>query len=181
MVEAVPVVRSWGTHTYCYYVIQVAERDHFRRHLRKKGLAQTSTILFPFIVQPACIRYGFRSLPLPVTEAVAARILSLPMYPELTEQQRTSCRWRSVKRALLWQASSDKEYFKSRKGKNYELTDLRFGVIGWGYWGPKIARNLDGTPQAELTMVADLDARRLASACSAASPGYRNDDRKWKT
>jgi len=21
------------------------------------------------------------------------------------------------------------------------ITDLRFGVIGWGYWGPKIARN----------------------------------------
>lgn len=41
--------------------------------------------------------------------------------------------------------------------------DLRFGVIGWGYWGPKIARNLDGLPHAGVTMVADLDARRLLS------------------
>src|SRR6266581_4619519 len=40
--------------------------------------------------------------------------------------------------------------------------DLSFGVIGWGYWGPKIARNLDSLPQAKVTMVADLDARRLA-------------------
>ena len=23
------------------------------------------------------------------------------------------------------------------------MEDLRFGVIGWGYWGPKIARNLE--------------------------------------
>ncbi|BCL83367.1 oxidoreductase [Ktedonobacteria bacterium brp13] len=42
-------------------------------------------------------------------------------------------------------------------------TDLRFGVIGWGYWGPKIARNLDGLSNASVVMVADLDQRRLAS------------------
>ncbi len=43
------------------------------------------------------------------------------------------------------------------------MTDLRFGVVGWGYWGPKIARNLDGLPQASVSWVADLDERRLAS------------------
>lgn len=42
-------------------------------------------------------------------------------------------------------------------------TTLRFGIIGWGYWGPKIARNLDGLPQAKVTMVADTDNRRLSS------------------
>ena len=41
--------------------------------------------------------------------------------------------------------------------------DLRFGVIGWGYWGPKIARNLDALPQAMVSMVADTDAHRLVS------------------
>ncbi len=40
---------------------------------------------------------------------------------------------------------------------------LRFGVIGWGYWGPKLARNLDSLPDAMLAMVADKDAYRLAS------------------
>jgi len=44
-----------------------------------------------------------------------------------------------------------------------DMTDLRFGVIGWGYWGPKIARNLDGLPHAMVTMVADTDVKRLAS------------------
>lgn len=43
------------------------------------------------------------------------------------------------------------------------MKDLRFGVIGWGYWGPKIARNLDGLPHAMVTMVADLDVNRLAT------------------
>ena len=42
------------------------------------------------------------------------------------------------------------------------VKDLRFGVIGWGYWGPKIARNLDSLPHATVAMVADTDAHRLA-------------------
>src|SRR6266705_5013360 len=48
-------------------------------------------------------------------------------------------------------------------GDIMEPTDLCFGVIGWGYWGPKIARNLDSLPHAMVTMVADADLYRLAS------------------
>ena len=39
--------------------------------------------------------------------------------------------------------------------------ELRFGVIGWGYWGPKIARNLDSLANASVSMVADTDDHRL--------------------
>lgn len=45
----------------------------------------------------------------------------------------------------------------------YIKSTLRFGIIGWGYWGPKIARNLDSLPHAAVTMVADSDAHRLSS------------------
>ena len=50
------------------------------------------------------------------------------------------------------------------------MRNLRFGVIGWGYWGPKVARNLESLPNATVSMVADMDARRLASA-GASQPG----------
>lgn len=43
------------------------------------------------------------------------------------------------------------------------MTDLRIGVIGWGYWGPKIARNLDALEDVTVAMVADQDAHRLTS------------------
>ncbi len=43
------------------------------------------------------------------------------------------------------------------------MKDLRFGVIGWGYWGPKIARNLDALPHATVARVADVNALRLAT------------------
>ena len=50
-----------------------------------------------------------------------------------------------------------------RLEKIMQLEDLRFGVVGWGYWGPKIARNLDTLPHASVAMIADQDIHRLAS------------------
>jgi predicted dehydrogenase len=47
------------------------------------------------------------------------------------------------------------------KGEHMNTKELSFAVIGWGYWGPKIARNLESLPHASVTMIADLDARRL--------------------
>lgn len=44
-----------------------------------------------------------------------------------------------------------------------QMPKLRFGIIGWGYWGPKIARNLETLPDASVTIVADADKNRLAS------------------
>ena len=47
--------------------------------------------------------------------------------------------------------------------KSVNTKELHFGVLGWGYWGPKIARNLNTLPHATVSMVADTDSHRLAS------------------
>jgi predicted dehydrogenase len=39
---------------------------------------------------------------------------------------------------------------------------MRVGVIGCGYWGPKLVRNLHDMPDVELALVADLRQDRLA-------------------
>ncbi|HEX2348066.1 MAG TPA: Gfo/Idh/MocA family oxidoreductase [Ktedonobacterales bacterium] len=39
---------------------------------------------------------------------------------------------------------------------------LRFGLIGWGYWGPKIARNISSMRHADLTFICDMDENRIA-------------------
>lgn len=44
------------------------------------------------------------------------------------------------------------------------MQQLRFGLIGLGYWGPKLARNLESLPQATLEIVADLSSLSLAKA-----------------
>jgi len=42
---------------------------------------------------------------------------------------------------------------------------VRIGVVGLGYWGPNIARNVAESPRAELSWVCDMnpEALRLAS------------------
>jgi len=87
IVEVVPLVRSWATHVYYVYVVQVRERDQFRRMLEQAGIATGIHYPTPIHLQPACSQYGYTQGSLPVTEAVTARIISLPMYPELTTDQ----------------------------------------------------------------------------------------------
>ncbi len=52
------------------------------------------------------------------------------------------------------------------------MQQLRFGLIGLGYWGPKLARNLESLPQASLEIVADLNLLALRKA---------KDERPWIT
>jgi dTDP-4-amino-4,6-dideoxygalactose transaminase len=87
VVDAVPVEKLWGTHVYCYYVIQVPNREQFRQALEQEGIQTNIHYPTPIHLQPACARYGYQRGMLPVTEEVAPRIVSLPMYPELTEEQ----------------------------------------------------------------------------------------------
>src|SRR5688572_30502885 len=49
---------------------------------------------------------------------------------------------------------------------------LRIGLIGYGYWGPNLLRNMAASAGARPVMVADMDQRRLDKA-KAAYPAIR--------
>jgi len=49
---------------------------------------------------------------------------------------------------------------------------IRVGVIGYGYWGPNLARNFQGCPATALTAIADPQPERLADAARR-FPGVR--------
>lgn len=51
---------------------------------------------------------------------------------------------------------------------------LAFGVIGYGYWGPHLVRNLNALPHSTVRYIADLDASRLAQAAAAYARGGDN-------
>jgi dTDP-4-amino-4,6-dideoxygalactose transaminase len=87
VVKAVPVTRSWAEHVFYAYVIQVQERDRFRQILEQEGIATGIHYPIPLHLQPACSHYGVKQGALPITEAVAHHIVSLPMYPELQPEQ----------------------------------------------------------------------------------------------
>ncbi len=75
------------THVYHLYVIQHPHRDALMTHLREQGVSAGLHYPTPVHLQPC---YEFLKVPrgsLPVTESLASRVISLPMYPELTREQ----------------------------------------------------------------------------------------------
>jgi len=82
-----PPTRPDVTHVYHLYVVRSARRDELQQHLRANGIAALVHYPKPVHLQPA---YHGR-LPgcdhLPETERAAQEILSLPIYPELSEPE----------------------------------------------------------------------------------------------
>lgn len=76
-----------GHHVYHLYVIQTDERDRLQDRLKERGVASGIHYPVPLHVQPAYAHLGYQKGQFPVAEALADRILSLPMYPELAEEQ----------------------------------------------------------------------------------------------
>ena len=74
-------------HVWHLYVIQVARRDHVIRALNENGVQAGIHYPVPVHLQPAFRKYGYASGDLPVTEAAADQILSLPIYPHITAEQ----------------------------------------------------------------------------------------------
>lgn len=76
-----PVVRSSAGHAQHLYVVQHAERDRLRAHLSALGI--DTLIHYPYLLHQLEFLRRSSQPALPVAEKVAARILSLPLYPEL--------------------------------------------------------------------------------------------------
>jgi len=69
------------------YVIRTEQRDALKEHLDSKGINVGIHYPVPIHLQPAYQDLGHKRGDFPVTEAYAGRILSLPMYAELSDQE----------------------------------------------------------------------------------------------
>ena len=70
---------------YHLYVIRAAARDALAAHLRGRNIGTGVHYPVPIHRQPAYARLGYGPGSLPASEAAAAEVLSLPMYPDLPE------------------------------------------------------------------------------------------------
>jgi dTDP-4-amino-4,6-dideoxygalactose transaminase len=68
-------------------VISTPARDALRAHLERRGIQTGIHYPVPCHLQQACAPYAPAAGALPVTEAVAGQILSLPMFPELRDEE----------------------------------------------------------------------------------------------
>ncbi len=74
-------------HVYHLYVIATPCRDALQAFLRACGIGTLIHYPVPIHRQPAYTDLGYAAGALPVTETAAATVLSLPMYPELREEE----------------------------------------------------------------------------------------------
>lgn len=72
---------------YHLFVVRTAHRDALRAYLNDAGIAAGVHYPTPLHLQPAYAYLGYRRGDLPVTEAWARECLSLPIHPDLTDEQ----------------------------------------------------------------------------------------------
>ena len=74
-------------HVYHLYVIRVEKRDKLQSYLDESGISTGIHYPFPLHLTGAYKHLGYNRGDFPVAEKVSKEILSLPMYPELHEEQ----------------------------------------------------------------------------------------------
>ncbi len=91
--EGLPLIRPTelpGTrHVYHQYTLRVGDgrRDGLRAWLQERGIGCEVYYPLPLHLQEAFVDLGYRPGDLPRAEQAAAEVLSLPIYPGLTEDQ----------------------------------------------------------------------------------------------
>jgi perosamine synthetase len=78
-----PVEREWARHVYYMYVVRVKQRDKLASYLKSKSIETGIHYPVPVHRQP-CLKSDVH---LPITERYVDEILSLPMHPQLSDEQ----------------------------------------------------------------------------------------------
>ena len=83
-VVVLPIEPSWSRAVHHLYVIRTDDRDGMMNHLKKVGIGTGIHYPIPLHLQKAYAAFNYRRGDFPICERVAAEIVSLPMYPQLT-------------------------------------------------------------------------------------------------
>lgn len=82
-----PTEAAHGTHVYHIYALRVRERDELMRQLGEAGIGTGIHYPVPVHLQEAYRDLGLREGDFPIAERVSTELISLPMFPELTDAQ----------------------------------------------------------------------------------------------
>lgn len=79
-----PIQAAYARHVYHIYAVRTEGRDALMRFLTDQQISCAIHYPHPIHLQPAYAQLGYRKGDLPVAEAAADQLLSLPLYPELS-------------------------------------------------------------------------------------------------
>jgi dTDP-4-amino-4,6-dideoxygalactose transaminase len=83
----IPRTADGRSHVYHLYVIRCDRRDELKRHLAEQGIATVLNYPKALPFYPAYDYLGHQPADFPQAHANQSRILSLPIYPEMTPGQ----------------------------------------------------------------------------------------------
>jgi dTDP-4-amino-4,6-dideoxygalactose transaminase len=84
-----PYEPSWSHAVYHLYVVRTEDREGLMAHLGKAGIGSGIHYPIPLHLQRAYTSLGYKAGDFSVCERIAAEIISLPMYPQLTAAQQS--------------------------------------------------------------------------------------------
>ena len=82
-----PVTAPGNSHVFHVYAVLTSSRDALQQFLADRGVPTIIYYPQPLHLQKVYADLGYRTGDFPVAEEVCRRILPLPMYPELTDEQ----------------------------------------------------------------------------------------------
>jgi dTDP-4-amino-4,6-dideoxygalactose transaminase len=82
-----PFTDARATHIFHQYVIRAPRRDELRQYLTDRQIGSEIYYPLPLHQQTSLASLGYRHGDFPISEAAAAEVLALPMYPELREDE----------------------------------------------------------------------------------------------
>jgi dTDP-4-amino-4,6-dideoxygalactose transaminase len=83
----IPLAPADCYHVFNQFTIRSAQRDQLQEFLRARGIPTEIYYPHPLHLQPAFSYLGYREGQFPKSEAASREVLSLPIYPELSEEQ----------------------------------------------------------------------------------------------
>jgi dTDP-4-amino-4,6-dideoxygalactose transaminase len=103
-----PREMEYARHVYHLYTVRARERDGLQKLLAADGIATGVHYPIPIHLQPAWADLGYAAGAFPEAERAAGDVLSLPLYPEMTDEQVETV-VSSVRRAVASPALSSVE------------------------------------------------------------------------
>jgi dTDP-4-amino-4,6-dideoxygalactose transaminase len=100
-----PTEMRWARHVYHVYTLRTEDRDSLQQTLAAEGIQTAIHYAEPAHLQPAYSDLGYRRGTFPNSETAAEQVLSLPIYPELSEEAVFEVA-RAVKKAAISTAQS---------------------------------------------------------------------------
>jgi len=83
----VPEILPDRKHTFNQFTIRTEKRDQLQKYLESNGIPTAIHYPMPLHLQP-CFKYlGYEEGEFPVAEKISKEVLSLPMFPEMTEEE----------------------------------------------------------------------------------------------